>query len=147
MTTTGIRSMSKLMNNLDVLFDTLREEGWYCGWGLPCCQSCAWGAIPDAHEEGNYMDEEIDLEKVLFNHEQDIEEEGDWEPSWDEDEDWHPRYCNSDEIDNSTFCFNGSKQGVKNLTAIIPLIEAAGCKVYWNGKGDQRPDIFWGESE
>ena len=43
----------------------------------------------------------------------------------------------------STFCFDGSAEGVANFKAVIPLIEASGCKVNWNGSGDTRPDISW----
>ena len=45
--------------------------------------------------------------------------------------------------DESTFCFNGDKEGVKNLKAIIPIIEECGCGIHWNGKGDSRPSISW----
>jgi len=45
--------------------------------------------------------------------------------------------------DESTFCFNGDKEGVKNLKAIIPIIEECGCSIHWNGKGDSRPSISW----
>ena len=43
----------------------------------------------------------------------------------------------------STFCFDGSKQGVKNLKAILPIIEECGCSIYWDGKGNCRPTISW----
>lgn len=82
------------MNGFRKLQQRLREEGWYVGWNLPCCQSCAWGALPDYHdarydeqgylvhpETGEELDwrtrdevyKEIDLSKVLFNHSQDCE--------------------------------------------------------------------------
>jgi hypothetical protein len=44
---------------------------------------------------------------------------------------------------SSTFCFDGTDEGVANFKAIIPLIEESGCKVNWNGSGDTRPDISW----
>lgn len=44
---------------------------------------------------------------------------------------------------SSTFCFDGSDEGVANLKAVLPIIEASGCKVNWNGSGDSRPDISW----
>jgi len=47
---------------------------------------------------------------------------------------------------SSTFCFDGSDEGVANLKAVLPIIEASGCKVNWNGSGDTRPDISWGVS-
>ena len=71
-------------NRLDILFDRLREEGWYCGWGHACCQSCAWMDIPDYFDaqydkdgyliredkDGNPIEyKDVDLAKVLFNHE------------------------------------------------------------------------------
>lgn len=52
--------------------------------------------------------------------------------------------CNSPEQqDNSTFCYDGDKQGVKNLKEILPIIEECGCKYHWSGKGDSRIDISW----
>ena len=44
---------------------------------------------------------------------------------------------------SSTFCFDGTDEGVANFKAIIPLIEESGCKVNWNGSGDARPTISW----
>jgi len=43
----------------------------------------------------------------------------------------------------SSFCFDGDKQGVKNLKEIIPIIEECGCTINWNGSGDCRPTISW----
>ena len=54
------------MNGFRKMQERLTEEGWFVGWNLPCCQSCAWGDVPlDA-----------DFSKVLFNHSQDCEVEG-----------------------------------------------------------------------
>ena len=82
------------MNGFRKMQERLREEGWYVGWNLPCCQSCAWGSLPDYHDavydENGYLAHpetgkkisypdykevytEIDLSKVLFNHSQDCE--------------------------------------------------------------------------
>jgi len=47
---------------------------------------------------------------------------------------------------SSMFCFDGSAEGVANFKAVLPIIEASGCKVNWNGSGDTRPDISWGVS-
>jgi len=55
------------------LQERLREEGWFVQWGMPCCQTCAWGDIPFEHEEGPFKGESVDLDKVLMNHEQDCE--------------------------------------------------------------------------
>jgi hypothetical protein len=52
--------------------------------------------------------------------------------------------CNSPEQQHSsTFCYDGDKQGVKNLKEILPIIEECGCKYSWSGKGDCRIDICW----
>ena len=60
-------------NKLEKLFERLRQDGWYCGWGLACCQSCAWDDVPFEHEVGPFKGESIDFDKCLFNHEQDCE--------------------------------------------------------------------------
>lgn len=140
------------MNGFRKLQKRLTEEGWYVGWGHLCCQSCAWMDIPDEHDIGPFKGEDVDLSKVLFNHEQDCENEEMWEEIINEEEDDEdyeyegegtvPTYS-PEEQDNSTFCFNGDKTGVKNLKAIIPIIEECGCSIHWNGKGDQRPTISW----
>jgi len=102
-------------------------------------------------KDGNPIEyKEVDLSKVLFNHEQDCENEEMWEDMEEEDEEDYeyegegtmPTYS-PEEQDYSTFCFNGDKEGVKNLKSIIPIIEECGCDINWNGKGDQRPTISW----
>jgi len=45
----------------------------------------------------------------------------------------------------STFCFNGDKEGVKNLKEILPIIEECGVEWHWNKKGDSRIDLHWSE--
>jgi len=160
------------LNGFRRLQERLREEGWYVGWNLPCCQSCAWAELPFEFEDGT----EIDFAKVLFNHSQDcevylegeeckycdgegeIDEDGVWEDcpecngrgeTYDIDQNEYDTsvggfICNSPEQqDESTFCFDGSKEGVKNLKAILPIIEECGCSIYWNGKGNTRPSISW----
>lgn len=90
------------MNGFRKLQERLKELGWYLGWNEPCCQSCAWGSLPDyldaeyddnghlirTHPEtGQEMSwaeidkvyREIDLDKVLFNHSQDCEVDYDFE--------------------------------------------------------------------
>ena len=101
------------MNKLETAFERLRAEGWYCAWGLPCCQTCAWDEVS--------CEDDIDLEKVLFNHEQDIE----------------------DAINGSLFCFSGSKEGVKNLIEVLPIFEECGVKVLWNQNGYSRIELEW----
>lgn len=170
------------MNGFRKLQERLREEGWYVGWGLMCCQSCAWAEVPYEHEEGPFEGQEVDFSKVLFNHEQDcqMEEEecdacggdgyvmechdSDGEETEEEcsvcdgegycyynedgvapDEDDYcifPHYS-PEEQNSSSFCFDGQKEGVKNLKEILPIIEECGCDIHWSGKGDQRPTISW----
>jgi len=52
------------MNGFRKMQETLGRQGWFVGWNLPCCQTCAWG-------EASYLAE--DTSKVLFNHSQDCE--------------------------------------------------------------------------
>lgn len=156
------------MNGFRKLQERLTEEGWFVGWNLPCCQSCAWGDVPFEFEDGT----EVDVNKVLFNHSQDCEVYLDGEECPEcgsdrrDDEDCLTCYgkgvieegfdpseydtsvggfiCMSPEQQTtSTFCFAGDKEGVKNLKAILPIIEECGCKIHWNGKGDTRPEISW----
>jgi len=163
----------------------LRELGWLVEWNLPCCQSCAWDALPDKHEVGPFVGQWVNCSKVLFNHSQDCE----YGPTpeernackacggegWREDVDEPCKECNGqgehfhfdttkydtsvtarhslaehnfvcnwpEQQDHSLFCFDGGKKGVQNLSAIIPIIEACGCKVEWNGKSNERPKITW----
>jgi hypothetical protein len=63
------------MNGFRKLQSRLQEEGWYVGWGLMCCQSCAWAEVPYEHEVGPFKGQEVDFSKVLFNHEQDCQME------------------------------------------------------------------------
>jgi len=164
------------MNGFRKLQQRLREEGWYVGWNLPCCQSCAWADLPYEFEDGT----EVDFAKVLFNHSQDCEvdldvddcpacdgegchesEDGEWfdcercdgegyliesydGDHADLDETVSGFTCLTPEAQHySTFCFDGSKEGVKNLKEILPIIEECGCEWTWNQKGDQRIDISW----
>lgn len=165
--------------------ERLLEEGWYVGWNEPCCQSCAWGSLPD------YLDEEkkveVDLSKVLFNHSQDCEvyvegEEcteclGECEienPDFDKDDEDSEEYidcpecfgqgyieegfdpseydtsvsgfvCNSPADQSSSyFCFDGSKKGVANFKAIIPIIEECGVSVdLFDESGKTRIELSW----
>lgn len=137
------------MTGFEKLQETLQAQGWYVGWALPCCQSCAWGCLPFEHESGPFSSQAIDFHKVLFNHEQDCQIEayqidGDWEDADinEEDYDTFPHYS-PEEQTSSYFCFSGSEQGVKNLMEILPLIEASGCTWYWDKTGDSRIEISW----
>lgn len=161
------------MNGFEKLKERLREEGWYVGWNLPCCQSCAWSELPYEFEDGT----EVDMEKVLFNHSQDcevyldgeeceycggeceIEDDGEWVDcpecfgTGECQEGFDPAnydtsvsgfICETPDNQNSSyFCFSGSKKGVANLNSILPIIEECGCKIYWDGTGDTRPEISW----
>jgi len=152
------------MNGFSKLQKRLTEEGWFVGWNLPCCQSCAWMDVPD----------DADLDKVLFNYSQDCEVwiEGDEceaceGEGLDEDDSDCPIcfgrgevvegfdvsdydtsvsgfICNSPEQQSeSYFCFSGDDKGVENLKAILPIIEECGCTIHWDGTGECRPEISW----
>lgn len=154
------------MNGFRKLQERLTKEGWFVGWNLPCCQSCAWCEVPY----------EADLDKVLFNHSQDCEVyiEGDECPDcygegyYDEDEEHECTTCLGNGVVNdsldislydtsvsgficespeqqssSHFCFSGDKKGVENLKAILPIIEECGCTIRWDGSGKTRPEISW----
>jgi len=122
------------------LQERLREEGWYVGWKLPCCQTCAWWAV-----------EHDDLTKVLFNHEQDCEiepeppefETEEEEYEWWENVEWE--HNTPEQQGYSLFCFDGSKKGVKNLKEILPIIEECGCDWSWDKTGKSRIEISWGK--
>ena len=163
------------------LQERLTEEGWFVGWNLPCCQTCAWAEV-----------EHDDLSKVLFNHSQDCEVYMDGEecstcygdgmienPDYDTEQlaEEHCDYldefidcpecdgrgevqegfdaseydtsvsgfiCNTPEQQSSSyFCFDGDKEGVKNLKAILPIIEETGCSWHWDQTGKSRIEISW----
>lgn len=160
------------MNGFRKLQQRLREEGWYVGWNLPCCQSCAWAELPYKFEDGT----EIDFSKVLFNHSQDCEVDHDYvecetcdESGYLDDDcleecadctgEGYKKILNDEgefdtsvsgfvchtpeQLPESTFCFDGSKPGVKNLKEILPIIEECGCSWYWDKTGKQRIEISW----
>ena len=138
------------MNGFRRLQERLREEGWYVGWNLPCCQSCAWSELPYEFEDGT----EIDFSKVLFNHSQDCEvepeppeglteeQEEEWWEEWEERNEGF-QTLSPEEQHYSMFCFDGGRKGVKNLKAILPIIEECGCSWHWNETGKQRIEISW----
>ena len=158
------------MNGFRKLQDRLRIEGWYVGWNLPCCQSCAWAELPYEFEDGT----EIDFAKVLFNHSQDCEIDHDYEDcdACEGDgfyDDAECGYCDGEgfkkiledidfEPDNSVpgftcappehqsysmFCFSGDRKGVANLKKILPIIEECGCSWSWDKKKTSRIEISW----
>lgn len=161
------------MNGFRKMQERLGREGWFVGWNLPCCQTCAWDEVScSEHVE--------DMSKVLFNHSQDCEVDFDTECAScygeggsygeDDEQEWvdcedcgGSGYLPSDETPDfepdttvggfvcyppeetvgSLFCFDGSEEGCKNLKDVIPLIEECGCTVHWNGSGDSRVEICW----
>jgi len=135
------------MNGFRKLQERLTAEGWYVGWAELCCQSCAWDCLPEEHETGPFEGQDVDFAKVLFNHEQDVRCEND--AVFKKMNDYHQEgyvtmeTYSPEQQDCSKFCFEGSEEGIKNLKAIIPIIEECGCEIHWNGKGNTRPDISW----
>lgn len=153
------------MNGFRKLQERLTEEGWFVGWNLPCCQSCAWAEVPY----------EADLDKVLFNHSQDCEVyiEGEECPDcegegYDVETDEECMTCHGqgevqegfdpseydtsvsgficespEQVTSSYFCFSGDAKGVANLKEILPIIEECGCEIHWDGTGKTRPSISW----
>lgn len=134
------------------LKDVLQEQGWYVAWAHPCCQTCAWQEVPYEHPDGPNIGKRIDSDKLLFNHEQDCSLDCDYDEEKDEyilpEGMTRDDYCvipthKPEQTSGSLFCFNSSEQGLKNLVDAIPLIESAGCKVYWNQKANTRIRIDW----
>jgi hypothetical protein len=140
------------MNKFDTLKDRLQEHGWYLGWALPCCQSCAWMELPMEHKDGPFKGQEVDYDKVLFNHEQDClldceyDEENEKyilpEGMTRDDYSVFP-HTTPEQQTNSLFCFSGEEVGIENLKKILPVIEAAGCRYDWSGSPNSRIEIDW----
>ena len=140
------------MNGFRQLQERLTNEGWYVAWARPCCQTCAWESLPGEHEQGPFMGQDVDFDRVLFNHEQDCEMECEWDDEKGErilpegvteaDFDTLPHYSPEQQTD-SVFCFSGTPEGVENLKKILPIIEECGCSWSWNEKGNQRISISW----
>jgi hypothetical protein len=147
--------------------EALRAEGWFVEWNMPCCQSCAWCEVEHDDLSKVLFNHSQDCE-VYDENEEDCDHCGG--TGFHEEDDEDCEYCEGDgfisggfeDLDyepdtsvdgfvcmppnvagGSTFCFDGSDEGVANFKAIIPLIEESGCKVNWNGSGDTRPDINW----
>ena len=53
--------------------------------------------------------------------------------------------CNSPDQQNSSyFCFDGSKEGVENFKAIIPIIEECGVSIdSFDESGKSRIELSW----
>jgi hypothetical protein len=147
--------------------EALRAEGWFVEWNLPCCQSCAWGEVEHDDLSKVLFNHSQDCEVYDENEEECDHCDG---TGFNEDDDDDCDHCEGEgfisggfqDLDyepdtsvggfvcmppnvagGSTFCFDGTDEGVANFKAIIPLIEESGCKVSWNGSGDSRPDISW----
>ena len=101
-----------------------------------------WDECPDCKGEGYFEDTDADCDRCDGEGYVEIED-----TDFDVDEydtSVSGFVCNSPEQQHSsTFCYDGDKQGVKNLKEILPIIEECGCKYYWSGKGDSRIDISW----
>ena len=177
-------------NGFRKMQERLKEEGWYVGWNLPCCQNCAWSCLPDyldaKYDDDGYLIREdadgnrieyvdLDYSKVLFNHSQDCEVyiEGEECPDcqgecYDENDEecmtcfgqgeiqegFDPSeydtsvdgfVCMSPEDQTSSyFCFDGSKEGVENFKAIMPIIEECGVRIdSFNEDGKTRIELSW----
>ena len=133
----------------------LQEQGWYVAWAHPCCQTCAWQEVPYEHPDGPNQGQELDFNKLLFNHEQDCQLDCEYDS---EKEEYilpagmtRDDFCTfpthkPEETTGSMFCFNGDDEGLEQLINAIAVIESAGCYVRWNKTGGQRVFIGWKNS-
>lgn len=155
------------MGNFENLKSRLEIDGWFVGWALGSTRQAGWGLIPLVFPETHPLSgKPVDLDKVLFNHEQDCEslpENEEDEPEMpdglsDEDEEkwwcevydsWldnlqnHRRVASMDEMTASRFCFSDTEPGVRNLNDILTIIEECGCQWNWDKTGEQRIEISW----
>ena len=158
------------MNGFRKMQETLSREGWFVAWNLHCCQTCAWSElawIEHLVEDSSKVLFNHSQDCVVEGSEEECGECGGDGFTVDDDEDCS--YCNGTGYEDfrdadpekydtsiggfvcnypemqegSCFCFDGSKEGLDNFKAVIPLIEESGCKVSWNGSCDQRPYISW----
>ena len=159
------------MNGFRKLQERLREEGWYVGWNHYCCQTCAWEDVPFEFDDGTEIDFSKGLFNHSQDCEVYDDDEAECEfcdgEGYDEDDEdcaecngtgmsysnlntddydtSQPGFvCNTPEQqDDSTFCFDGSAEGVKNLKAILPIIEECGCEWFWGESGEERIELTW----
>ena len=162
------------MNAFRKMQERLKEEGWYVGWNEPCCQSCAWSCLPDYLDEEKEIDVDYskvlfnhsqDCEVYVEVEECPVCEGEGYDMETDEDcmecfgrgeiaEGFDDSQydtsvsgfiCNSPEQqNNSMFCFDGSKKGVENFKAIIPIIEECGVTVEsFDESGKTRIELSW----
>ncbi len=136
-------------NKLANLFSKLEKEGWYCGWDEGPNHELAWRNIEFKWKTG----ENIDLDKVLFNHGEDIIIENKYIHMSDEER-WEllragKEYkLESAKIDTeyfSKFSYSFTDFGVNNLKSILPIIEECGIKYTWNFDGRCRILLDWGD--
>ena len=153
--------------------DALRAEGWFVEWNLPCCQSCAWSEVEHDDMSKVLFNHSQDCEINAEEEEDCSECDGtgmielqDNGEAYTEDcdccsgegiitndfdaYDYEPDVsvsgfvCMPSEVaTESLFCFDGTEEGVKNLKAVLPLIEQSGCKVFWDETGGSRIEISW----
>ena len=83
------------------------------------CQACGGSGYNQSLLETSYDDDELDRSVDGF-------------------------LCLTAEASNgSMFCFDGSKEGVENFKAIMPIIEECGIEIHWNGSGESRIELTW----
>ena len=161
--------------SFDRMQEALRAEGWFVEWNMPCCQSCAWSEVEHDDTSKVLFNHSQDCEIDGATEEECTSCEGDGFVELEDDGEAYTEdcdYCGGEGVlrgsyDNldyepdvrvngfacmppeiaggSTFCFDGSDEGVAKFKAIIPLIKASGCNVDWNGRGDTRPEINWAQ--
>jgi hypothetical protein len=108
--------------------------------------------LPGEHPDGPFKDQDIDYDKVLFNHEQDCQLECEYDDEKQEyilpegvtkdDYSVFPHTTTEQQTD-SLFCFSSEDKGIENLKMILPVIEQAGCIYEWNGNPQSRIHIDW----
>lgn len=162
------------MNAFRKMQERLKEEGWYVGWNEPCCQSCAWSCLPDYLDEEEKVDVDYSKVLFNHSQDCEVYVEGEECPvcegegyDMETDEDCMECFgrgeieegfdaseydtsidgfiCNSPEQQtDSMFCFDGSKKGVENFKAIIPIIEECGVTIdSFDESGKTRIQLSW----
>lgn len=155
------------MNGFARLKARLEQDGWYVGWAQGQSQSDGWALIPTHFPaEHPHANQAVDLDKILFNTEQDClcEAGSDDEPpelpdglSDEEQKDWWETVYdvwfennlnaefigNSENLVSSLFCFSTSENGMKNLKTAISFIEECGIYYNWSNNSEDRIEIIW----
>ena len=145
----GIYHRIFFSNKLANLFSKLEKEGWYCGWGEGPNNEMAWRNIESKSKTRN----NIDLDKVFFNHDEDINVEDKYSKMSD-DERWDLLMAGQEykleahKIGTeyfSKFSYSFTDIGVNNLKSILPIIEECGIQYTWNFDGRCRILLDWGD--